>query len=215
MINKVVCGDIMKHYTREEIVAYIDGKLTQEQMSEIKKHISECDKCYLNYATLKSAYLEIEDAVISTIPEKVYKSAETELGLNEVADKPNKIIEKRSSVLQFFDKLFNPRIIVPVAAVLLVIFGYITFKPHDTFKKPIKDIDSEVNQPFKSNDLVRGKLKMPDLEGIPEDMIIEILEKMEVEYEIRYVEDGFKQIPGAGSIITKIDTVHIFLLKSD
>ena len=231
----------MKHIKDEEIIAYIDGKLSKDHVRALRKHILICDKCYLQYASLKSSYLEIENAKLSSVTEKVYNYAETELGISEVKNGSTKLSKRKNPVINLLDRLLNPRILVPVTAILLAVFGYITISMKDTIQKPFSPtinqeqispegdkqlpVDEDIQEPNNievieepesstKKDLVRGKQKMPDFEGIPEDVIIQILENMDVKYKIHYVNEGFKQIPKAGKHLAKNDTVFIYMEKN-
>ncbi|MCD4663819.1 MAG: zf-HC2 domain-containing protein [Bacteroidales bacterium] len=102
----------MKHLTEEQIIAYIDKTLNEDESKIIEKHVSECDRCFLKYAGLKSSLMELGKAQLTATPEKLKKKAESEIGIEEdkAPDRKFAKFKKRFSDLGIADFTFNRKI---------------------------------------------------------------------------------------------------------
>lgn len=225
----------MKHLTNEKIITFIDGKLGEEEKVEVKEHLSQCDKCFLLYADLKSSIDDMSQADLQPAPEILKKKVEEEFGITD-EDKEAKnlfsTIKQWYKDFSFTSYLPKQRVLVPVATVLLLAIAILIIDPSNFLRRKTqistvakKETDSESKAKVDSdmlaqtdkaklpNNLVRGKVRMPDFKGMPKDIIKDILNELEVNYEIKYSEEGFKQIPKAGEFIAESDTVFVFLEK--
>jgi len=62
----------MKHYSKDELYYYIEGKIfTEKENKEIKKHLNECFDCFRNYIDLKETKYLMENG--EEMPNKIYE----------------------------------------------------------------------------------------------------------------------------------------------
>jgi hypothetical protein len=126
----------MMHYDEEKLCSYIDKKLDSNAYNRIKQHLSECDTCYMRYVSLKSGYLELENAKLSSVPQELIDKTNIAIGIKDQKldlDKNlftnlKKFFELRknnSDDIHFFSFQSVLKPALSVAAIALLIFGTI------------------------------------------------------------------------------------------
>ena len=123
----------MKHLDLKDILSYIHNKVDGASVKNIEDHLSDCDKCFLEYSIYKTSYEEIES---NNLPEP---SSDT-LTTTEKKLSTLKIEKKKSLIENIFNKiddLISAPQLGPVFATCIVIFVVLLVSPQNFEHKDI------------------------------------------------------------------------------
>ena len=71
----------MKHLNDEIILSWINGDLPNDQVTEVKKHVDDCNTCLLRFSVLMKSHQEITGKSFETAPSKIINDVRSNLGL--------------------------------------------------------------------------------------------------------------------------------------
>jgi hypothetical protein len=142
----------MKHYTQEELLRYLSGSFTPQEVKALNGHLRICNECN----ALLEAEIELDIALIDAKQEPdetIIPSAEIETMISRaVTETENIEAPKRKSYLFLW----------AIAAALLIAFTFSRFKDKHTQPSPVVAVDVPVKaiqmrEPPKSTPVVFGK----------------------------------------------------------
>jgi len=125
----------MNHIDDETLIAYYFKNLNKKDLNEVKNHLSQCDRCYKNYAVLSASLSELKKVKYIRTPKKMLNLAYRELNIKE----PERVLyEHIKGVLVMikdaFDSLSEMLLLKPVymtalATAVLIIVVTVVFNP--------------------------------------------------------------------------------------
>lgn len=205
----------MKHLNRQDIIALLD---CTEIDKSIKEHLSNCDHCFSEYASMKSNYIEIKEPTLEKTPQEFLEKAETTFNLNLVEKESSEGLLSKISKLFTLNtfNIFNTEIssnsiifkpqfigVAMVASVLLIMLyipnlGTVNTQLYD-FSMTLRSASEQTV--FKD-----------DLQNMSEDEIIKYAEDNFLILELTTGGKAYSQIPEKGvPFNTTIDTLKIIL----
>tara|TARA_Y100000389_G_C17365466_1_gene466064 strand:+ start:54 stop:671 length:618 start_codon:yes stop_codon:yes gene_type:complete len=204
----------MKHLNKQDIIALLD---CAEIDKSIKEHLSNCDHCFSEYASMKSNYIEIKEATLEKTPQEFLEKAETTFNLNLVEKESSEGLLSKISKLFTFNtfNIFNPEIssnsiifkpkfigVAMVASVLLIMLympnpGIVNTQLYD-FSMTLRSASEQTV--FKD-----------DLQNMSEDEIIKYAEDNFLILELTTGGKKFSQNPKKDERFTTEDTLKIIL----
>ena len=202
----------MGHLNREDIITLLD---CTEIDNSIKEHLSNCDHCFSEYASIKSNYLELKESTLEKTPVEFLEKAEKALNLNLLEKESSEgLLSKISKLFNFnifntelsFDSIiFKPQAIgvAMVASVLLIMLymqnpGAVNTQLYD-FSMTLRSASEQT-------------LFKDDLQNMSEDEIIKYAENNFLILELTTGGKEYSQIPAKGvPFNTTKDTLKVIL----
>ena len=110
----------MKHLNDEIILSWINSDLSNDRVTEVKKHVDDCNTCLLRFSILMKSHQEITSQSLEKAPNEIINQVWSNLNLDETdggvkggefpsgqIPLPNEII-KKSYGGKFFTALIKP-----------------------------------------------------------------------------------------------------------
>lgn len=125
----------MKHIDQLTILSLLENTLEKDAKKNIRQHMEICNKCYMEYASKKSSYLEINQAELPEVPKELFNEVQNlivEPVSNPTTSQTNKFIVFINDLLDnisgFFigitgnSQLGLKQVLVPIVPLLLITF---------------------------------------------------------------------------------------------
>ena len=188
----------MKHLELKDILSYIHNKVDGASVKNIEDHLLDCDKCFLEYSIYKTSYEEIESNNLIQPSSDTISTIEKKLSTLKT-EKKKSLIE---NIFNKIDDLISAPQLGPVFATCIVLFVVLFVSPQNFDHKDITRGNEE--------QILDGFIKIPDLRGFDIISIIDTLEALELDYEIKYYSREFKQTPSLErEIMLKSEKIYI------
>ena len=215
----------MKHLNRQDIIALLD---CTEIDKSIKEHLSNCDHCFSEYASMKSNYIEIKEATLEKTPQEFLEKAETTFHLNLVEKESSEGLLSKISKLFTFNTfnifnteissnsiIFKPQFIgVAMVASVLLIMLYMSnpSMPNQSMSYPGKVNTQLYDFSMTLRSASEQTVFKDDLQNMSEDEIIKYAENNFLILELTTGGKAYSQIPEKGvPFNTAIDTLKVIL----
>ena len=96
----------MKHLNDEIILSWINGDLPNDQVTEVKKHVDDCNTCLLRFSVLLKSQKDITSQSLEKAPNEIINQVRSNLGL-ELTDSGVKEGEFPSGPIPLPDEIID------------------------------------------------------------------------------------------------------------
>ena len=113
----------MKHLDKNMMIGLLEST---EIDSNVKNHFSECDKCLIEFLSLKSSYDEVVNAPFQNIPDHYIEAAKKNFNTGSEKERESSFLISKIFDIKKFKDILNPKIAIPTIGTIAAIF-LITF----------------------------------------------------------------------------------------
>tara|TARA_B100001250_G_C19815224_1_gene797951 strand:+ start:2581 stop:3231 length:651 start_codon:yes stop_codon:yes gene_type:complete len=200
----------MDHLNQDSILDIIASNTL---IPEVKKHLSNCDKCFNQYVSIKSNYLEIQHAKIEQTPEKYVKALNKKfnIGYEPLSSRIfSKINSQIRNIINFpIDLIDNVAIMRPqlmgvaIIPIMLIMFLYIA---------PIEPIN---NTQIVYRSIIKQTIEIDDLSKKNHVEIVKYAKDYNINLKLNFGGEKFSQSPLEGTPFNILaDTLEVNLPAS-